>query len=77
MLKPGGHFIVVDVMDQHDYLVQDMKFNLFVTTEQEIKTAFTESGFQIESFGTKSLGVHPEVADCDIVTGYFMIGKRL
>lgn len=78
MLKPGGHFIVVDIMDQVYYVIQNKKFSLFVTTEQDMKTAFTESGFQIENFGTKGLGGYPEAeVDCEPLTGYFIIGKKL
>lgn len=62
MLKPGGHFIIVDVIDATYYSVNDVQFGVFHTTEQHIKTAFTESGYLIEDFGTKSLGVYAEVA---------------
>lgn len=77
LLKPGGHFIIVDTLDPTYYTVNDAKFSLFSTTERDVKAAFTESGYLIEAFGTKSLGVYSEIAQCDAKTVYFIVGKKL
>ena len=77
MLKPCGHFIICDVMDQTWYAVDDMKFSALRTSEEVIKTAFKECGFEIEQFETHNLGVYPEPAQCDAKSLYCIVGKKL
>ena len=77
LLKPGGHFVIADVMHQTCFSVGDTKLRVLPTTEQEIKTAFIQSGYEIEHFETKDLGVYPEVSTNDAKSVYFIVGKKL
>ena len=77
ILKPGGHFVILDYMDQTWYAVNDEKFSVLRTSEEEIKTAFKECGFEIEQFETHILGVYPEPAPSDAKSLYCIVGKKL
>lgn len=78
ILKPGGHFVVVDLLDETYYCVNDVKFNVLSTTAEEIKTTFKECGFDIELFQTHVVtSYRPESAPCDAKTIYCVVGKKL
>lgn len=77
MLKPGGHFVIIDVMDQTSYFVDDVKFSLLRVTEDEIKTAFLQNGFEIEQFESHSLAIYPNTELSDAQTVYFIVGKKM
>ena len=77
MLKPGSHFVIIDVMDQTSYFVDDVKFSLLRVTEDEIKTAFLQNGFEIEQFETHSLANYPKTELSDAKTVYFIVGKKM
>lgn len=77
MLKPGGHFVILDVMDQTSYTVGDKTYSLLHTTEDEIKNAFQQNGFEIEHFETHDLGNCPKNVLSDAQTSYCVIGKNV
>ena len=78
MLKPGGYFVVVDFLDETYYFVNDVRFGALTTTVEEIKTTFTECGFEIEQFHTHTItSDFPEPAPCDAKTLYCVVGKKL
>ena len=76
MLKPGGHFMICDVMEETWYMVNDEKFSVLCTTEEDIKTAFLKTGFKIEVFDTHDLTVYPNRVNCDAKSLYCIIGKK-
>ena len=77
ILKPRGHLVILDYLDQTYYIVNDEKFSVLSTTEEEIKTTFKSLGFEIEHFDTHVLGDYPEPAPCDAKTLYCVVGKKL
>ena len=77
MLKPGGHLVVLDVMDQSSYTVGDKTFSLLCTTPEQIKRAFLQNGFEIEQFETHDLGDCPKTVRSDCKTIYCVTGKKL
>ena len=77
MLKPGSHLVILDYLDQTWYAVNDEKFSVLRTTEEEIRTSFNSCGFEIEHFDTHILGVYPEPAPCDAKSLYCIVGKKL
>ena len=77
MLKPGGHLVILDYLDQTWYSVNDEKFSVLRTTEEEIRTSFNSCGLEIEHFATHILGVYPEPAPCDAKSLYCFVGKKL
>ena len=76
MIKPGGYFVILDVMDQTTYTVGDKTYSLLRVTEDEIKKAFLQNGFKIEQFETHDLGNCPKTVLSDAQTGYCVIGKK-
>lgn len=64
-------------MNETWYAVNDVRFRVLCTTEQEIKTAFVESGYEIKHFEAKDLGVYEEETICDAKSAYFIIGKKI
>ena len=76
MLKPGGHFLIIDVMDQTAYEVDGVKFSLLRVSEDEIKGAFLRNGFEIEQFETHKLGDYPKTVLSDAETMYCIVGKK-
>ena len=78
MLKPGGHFVIVDFLDETYYCVNDVKFSVLSTTEEEIKATLNECGFEIEHYQTYTIASPPpEPAPCDAKTLYCVIGKKV
>ena len=76
LLKPGGHFVILEAMDQTTYTVGDQTFGLLCVTEDEIKTAFLQNGFEIELFETHRL-ISPKTAFCDAESVYCIVGRKL
>ena len=74
MLKPGGHLVVVDVLDETYYQVGDKKFQSLYLTLEELKGAFTDSGFVIERLITEK--IRPKSTICDGNTIYSVVAKK-
>ena len=64
-------------MDQTCYQVDDVKFSLLRVTEDEIKGAFLQNGFEIEQFETHSLANYPKTDLSDAETVYCVVGKKM
>ena len=48
LLKPGGHLVVVNFLDEKYYKIGANKFQALSLTSEELQTAFKDSGFIIE-----------------------------
>lgn len=77
ILKPGGHLVIVDIIDNSWYALGNMKFKTLATTEEEIRRAFSESGYEIEEWETYHLNVCPAKPACDATLMYSLVAKKL
>lgn len=75
LLKPGGHLVVADILDNKFYAVGDKKFRAFSTTLEELQTAYKESGYVIEQWNSTSFAFDYTV--CDASTMYTVLAKKL
>lgn len=77
ILKPGGHLVIVDTIDNSWYAVGNTKFKTLATTEEEIRRAFSESGYEIEEWETYHVSVCPAKTACDATSMYSVVAKKL
>lgn len=74
MLKPGGHLVVADILDETYYQVGEKKFQSLSLTLEELKGAFKDSGFVIERFNTLDHTLRSTV--CNGNTVYSIVAKQ-
>lgn len=48
LLKPGGHLVVIDAVDQSSYIVGDKTFRCLSSNPEEVQRAYMDSGYLIE-----------------------------
>ena len=69
--------VILDTMDQTTYTAGDKKFGLLCVTEDEIKTAFLQNGFEIEQFEINKLVNYPHTVLSVAETVYCVVGRKL
>lgn len=74
LLKPGGHLVIVDVLDQTFYALGEKKFQALCLTMEELQNAIQTSGYTIVRLNTTTCNVGPTYSNG--ITMYCVVAEK-
>lgn len=74
LLKPGGHIVIVDVLDQTFYGLGENKFQALCLTMEELQSTIQSSGYTILGINTTTSNVDPTYSNG--ITMYCVVAKK-
>ncbi|XP_077106063.1 indolethylamine N-methyltransferase-like [Ranitomeya variabilis] len=75
LIKPGGHLLILSVLDATFYYVGDRYFSSMTTRKEELEEAFREAGYEIEKAVYAPRNEKSRMDICDY-KGYYYIHAR-
>ncbi|XP_029429238.1 phenylethanolamine N-methyltransferase isoform X1 [Rhinatrema bivittatum] len=76
LLKPGGHFLMIGALEESFYLAGEAKLLVVPVTEEEVKEAFTKSGYKICDFRTYVMPSSLKIGVDDVRGIFFMHAQK-